>query len=159
MPKTCPNIGCGETFKHNTQYYRHLKNVCKKPKPTLPAKKYRKTANGTFECLVCKRSYPYLKSVLRHVAESRDCSQEKVKPVHECDICGARFPYTSYLKRHKESHANEVLVPSFVAFDEVNNRILISTFRNTNKYFHILIGRESLLAPAYGFYKFTGTLF
>ena len=80
------NVGCGETFRHKTQLYRHKKKCSgKSPRKN---KGYKKVGNQ-IQCLKCEKLFSHQSNVTRHV---NVCTQ-KEKTVHQCKFCDKIFQY------------------------------------------------------------------
>ena len=102
--------GCGQSFKHKTQLYRHKKKCTVGNSPMKKREKYIRHGKK-FMCLNCEKLFPNQPNVVRHASTC------VIRPVHQCRICDKVFQFKCRLTQHERIHVNEVEVPSFLSVE------------------------------------------
>ena len=99
---------CPEDIPNCPKNFRKMCEFCEKLFPDeIKLVEHRRVHTGEkpFSCQLCKKRYPGVKSLKRHLSLNHgDSYQSREKP-RDCNICGKQFDKPSRLIEHELTHA------------------------------------------------------
>ena len=100
-PYICHNIGCDQSFVHQSQRSRHAEK-CTKPKPNN-VELVIKNHDNTYTCKTCSKIFKHRNNVKRHLKVCQN-KASSCKNEIKCLECGKTFSCNPKLKRHVKTH-------------------------------------------------------